>query len=65
VYGTILILIPPFSFLDVVSISVQIWLMYSKHSPFVLLLPASVQPKAFSRLADHIEYCPSWFTTTV
>src|ERR1044071_1571487 len=45
--------------------SVHTPLMWSRHSCFVPLLPASFQPRAFSRSAGQMEYCSSWLTTTL
>ncbi len=45
--------------------SVQTSLIQAKHSSLGPFFPASRQPSAFSRSAGQIEYCSSWFTTTL
>src|SRR5262249_22082989 len=45
--------------------SVQTSSIYARHSAFVPCLPTSFHPSAFSRSAGQIEYCSSWFTTTL
>jgi hypothetical protein len=39
--------------------------MSARHSAFGPLLPASFPPSAFLRSAGQIEYCSSWFNTTL
>ena len=45
--------------------SVHTSLIQARHSPFAPVFPASFQPSAFSRSLGQIEYCSSWFTTTL
>src|SRR5262245_4441082 len=45
--------------------SVQASLIQARQSCLSPLLPASRQPSGFSRSAGQIEYCSSWFTTTL
>src|SRR5439155_20120744 len=45
--------------------SVQKLLIYCRHSAWSPVLPVSRQCGAFARWAGQIEYCSSWFTTTL
>src|SRR4029079_13303557 len=45
--------------------AVETSFIYARPSALVPVLPASFQPNAFSRSAGQIEYCSSWFITTL